>query len=257
MECSHDHKVSKEEVIAKLKDDGDFDRLRRSIILKLKNNSFLGAAVAGNAGTDLSKMLEELRENIASIVKQSAALNREGAENMKPRQLSDDIYQEVGDQVMSHISDGFWGIIRSSDGMKSEIAETVQSVYDKLTNPNGEAEGEPSTCDVPVQNEVDSNGLVVAVAGEIDDKLSDNEPKIPPGFCFSGNYQKNDNDALQLPLPHVKGAIEEWKGSSHQLQDRMDDSVDNRMAPGISTDMEHKQACDGSDEDPDVPPGFG
>ncbi|XP_009362822.2 uncharacterized protein LOC103952859 [Pyrus x bretschneideri] len=237
MECSHDHKVSKEEVIAKLKDDGDFDRLRRSIILKLKNN-------------------EELRENIASIVKQSAVLNREGAENMKPRQLSDDIYQEVGDQVMSHISDGLWGIIRSSDGMKSEIAETVQSVYNKLTNPNGEAEGEPSTRDVPVQNEVDSNGLVVAAASEIDDKLSDNEPKIPLGFCFSGNYQKNDNDALQLPLPHVKGAIEEWKGSSHQLQDRMD-SVDNRLEPGISTDMEHKQACDGSDEDPDVPPGFG
>lgn len=41
-------------------------------------------------------MQDELRENIITIVKQSAALNREGAENMKPRQLSDDIYQEVG-----------------------------------------------------------------------------------------------------------------------------------------------------------------
>lgn len=39
---------------------------------------------------------DELRENIITIVKQSAAINREGAENMKPRQLSDDIYQEVG-----------------------------------------------------------------------------------------------------------------------------------------------------------------
>ncbi|KAB2620739.1 leucine--tRNA ligase [Pyrus ussuriensis x Pyrus communis] len=30
-----------------------------------------------------------------------------------------------------------------------------------------------------------------------------------------------------------------------------------RLAPGKSTKMEHKQACDDSDEDLDVPPGFG
>lgn len=41
-------------------------------------------------------MQEELRNNIISAVKQSAALNRAGAENMKPRQLSDAIYEEVG-----------------------------------------------------------------------------------------------------------------------------------------------------------------
>ncbi|KAM0984259.1 hypothetical protein ACFX14_011836 [Malus domestica] len=72
---------------------------------------------------------------VTSFVKQSATLNREGAENMKPRHLSDDIYQEVGDQVMSPISDGL------SDGMKSEIAETVQSVYNKLTTSTSCKEG--------------------------------------------------------------------------------------------------------------------
>ncbi|CAN6580772.1 hypothetical protein ACFX2I_032132 [Malus domestica] len=61
----------------RLKDVGDFDRLRRSIIQKLKNN-------------------EELREVITFIVKQSAALNLEGAENVKPRHLSEGIYLEVG-----------------------------------------------------------------------------------------------------------------------------------------------------------------
>ncbi|BFG31581.1 uncharacterized protein Pyn_09438 [Prunus yedoensis var. nudiflora] len=237
MECSYVHQVSKEEVIAKLKDDGDFDRLRRKIIQKLKHN-------------------DELRENIITIVKQSAALNREGAENMKPRQLSDDIYQEVGDQVMSHISDGLWGIIRSSDGMKSEITETVQSVYNKLTNPKGKAEGEASTRDVPVRKEADNNGLVVAAAKEIDDTLSGNEPKAPPGFSLSHNHLINNNDELQLPLRHVKGAMEEQKESPHHLQDKLN-ADDNRLAPGFSTDMEHKQACDAGDEDPDVPPGFG
>lgn len=39
---------------------------------------------------------EELRNSIISIVRQSAALNRPGAENMKPRQLLDAIYDEVG-----------------------------------------------------------------------------------------------------------------------------------------------------------------
>lgn len=39
---------------------------------------------------------EELRIGIISTVKQSAALNRPGAENMKLHQLSDAIHQEVG-----------------------------------------------------------------------------------------------------------------------------------------------------------------
>ncbi|XP_031251039.1 uncharacterized protein LOC116108946 [Pistacia vera] len=80
---------------------------------------------------------EELRNNIISVVKQSAALNSAGAANLKPRQLSDSIHEEVGSKVMSQISDGVWEIIRSKDGMKSEIEETVQSVYDKLVNPGG------------------------------------------------------------------------------------------------------------------------
>ncbi|GJW09025.1 hypothetical protein Tco_1571448 [Tanacetum coccineum] len=64
-------------VISKLKDDGDFDKLRLKLIRKLKHK-------------------EELRDNIVSIVKQSVAINRPGAENMKPRQLYDAIHEEVG-----------------------------------------------------------------------------------------------------------------------------------------------------------------
>ncbi|PRQ17900.1 hypothetical protein RchiOBHm_Chr7g0200011 [Rosa chinensis] len=222
MECSQNLKVSKEEVIAKLKDDGDFDRLRRKIIQKLKNN-------------------EELRENIISIVKQSQALNRPGAENMKPRQLSDDIYQEVGGKVMSQISDGLWGIIRSSDAMQSEISETVQSVYNKLANPDGNADGQSSTHVVQVQVESGDNGLVVGAASGAVVGVSD-------------NHQDDNNHEAQLP-PREKGAMTEHR---EMLQDKMDtEGVDRIVAPGVSTDTEHKQECDGSDEDPDVPPGFG
>ncbi|KAK8549723.1 hypothetical protein V6N13_073502 [Hibiscus sabdariffa] len=50
-------RISKEEEIAKIKDDGDFDKLRLKIIRKLKDS-------------------EELRNGIIAAVKQSAALNR-------------------------------------------------------------------------------------------------------------------------------------------------------------------------------------
>ncbi|XP_004298718.1 PREDICTED: uncharacterized protein LOC101307693 [Fragaria vesca subsp. vesca] len=228
-------KVSKEEVIAKLKDDGDFDRLRRKIIQKLKTN-------------------EELRENIVSIVKQSAALNRPGAENMKPRQLSDDIHQEVGESVMSRISDGLWGIIRSSDGMQSEISETVRSVYDKLANPEDNVEDGSKGCVGEVQVKCSDDGLVVgAVSGGVDG-VSHNEMKEPPGFSVAYNHEGENNHEVER-LHCEKGGVIEQRGT---LQDKMEtEDVDRVVAPGFSTDMEHKEGCDGSDEDPDVPPGFG
>ncbi|WZZ83548.1 hypothetical protein YC2023_104120 [Brassica napus] len=118
-------KISKEEVIEKLKDDGDFDSLRLQIIRRLKDN-------------------EELRNKMISVVKESTALNRPDAQTMKTRQLSDAIFQEVGSKMLSQLSDGLWGIIRLEDGMKKEIRDTVQSVYTSLSNPGGVQEG-PST----------------------------------------------------------------------------------------------------------------
>ncbi|KAF5195751.1 hypothetical protein FRX31_014662 [Thalictrum thalictroides] len=76
--------ISAEEVISKLKDDGDFDKLRLKIIKKVKEN-------------------EELRNNIIATVKQSAALNRAGAEKFKPRELSDAIHEEIGMNLASPI----------------------------------------------------------------------------------------------------------------------------------------------------------
>nr|AFK47328.1 unknown [Lotus japonicus] len=184
--ASNGEVIGKEEVIAKLKDDGDFDKLRLKIIRKLKDN-------------------EELRQHITSIVKQSVALNRDGAENMKPRQLSDSIYEEVGEKVMSQISDSLWQIIRSNDGMKGEIAETVQSVCDKLANPKGKDEVLLSTSDgVPVQRQGES-----ASATEVDDTLHENEPEEPPGFTLLHSHLNNNNHEKQ-----DKGHEEQDKGKA-------------------------------------------
>lgn len=43
----------------------------------------------------LELLQEELRSSIVSAVKQSAVLNTPGFENLKPRQLSDAIHQEI------------------------------------------------------------------------------------------------------------------------------------------------------------------
>ncbi|CAH8391592.1 unnamed protein product [Eruca vesicaria subsp. sativa] len=80
-----------------------------------------------------------------SLVNDSTALNRPCAQNMKPRQLSDAKLEEVGSKMLSQLSDGLWGIIRSEDGMKSEIRDTVQSVYATLSNPGDVFQEGPST----------------------------------------------------------------------------------------------------------------
>ncbi|EPS72432.1 hypothetical protein M569_02331, partial [Genlisea aurea] len=136
-------RIGPEDVISKMKDDGDFDRLRIKIIRKFKEN-------------------EKLRSDIASLVKQSAVINRPGAEAMKPRQLSDAIHQEIGEKIMSQISDSLWSIIRSPEGMKTEITETVQSVYDQLLNPNDNHVGESSLQDSSsIQKEIQNRGTEI------------------------------------------------------------------------------------------------
>ncbi|XWS49849.1 hypothetical protein CRYUN_Cryun12cG0038400 [Craigia yunnanensis] len=238
-------KISKEEVIEKLKDDGDFDKLRLKIIRKLKDN-------------------EELRNNIIAAVKQSAALNHPGAEKMKPRQLSDAIHDEVGNKVMGQISDSLWEIIRSEGGMRSEITETVQSVYNKLANPLGKEKGESSIHDmVPFEKEAENNGSTKASAGRVDDTLSDGDPREPPGFSLSNNQHSNQHQQQheakqQPPRPYDNGPVENWKKEPHHSQHgQKQNDVDVGVPPGFSEDIDQKQPCDVSDEDPDVPPGFG
>ncbi|KAJ8766171.1 hypothetical protein K2173_021688 [Erythroxylum novogranatense] len=231
-------KVSKEEVISKLKDDGDFDVLRLKIISKLKAK-------------------EELRQNILSIVRQSAALNQEGAEKMKPRQLSDAIFDEVGSDVMTQLSNGVWEIIRSRDGMKDEIAETVKSVYKMMVQPETKDEGKSFSLEHNhLQIEGDCDGALVSTANAVDNNLLDTEPKGPPGFSQRNSLQNNNREhkeELKSVLPS-KGPMQELKGG---LKTSDSEDVDFGLPPGFAVDFNHMKPCDGSDEDPDVPPGFG
>lgn len=164
----------------------------------------------------------------------------------------------TSDKVMSQISDSLWEIIRSGDDMKSEIMETVQSVYDKLANPKGKDEVMMSMSDVmPIHRQGET-----ASATEIDDTLHENEPDEPPGFTLLHNHLNNnyheeqDKGKVQV---QKQGFTAEQKEDSHPSQDTLgeDDVNSNAPPPGFSMDVEQKPSSDCSDEDPDVPPGFG
>ncbi|XP_010264154.1 PREDICTED: uncharacterized protein LOC104602240 [Nelumbo nucifera] len=242
-----DPEVRAEEVIAKLKDDGDFDKLRLKIIRKLKEN-------------------EDLRNSIVSMVKQSAALNRPGAENLKPRQLSDAIHEEMGEKVMGQISDRLWKVIRSSDGMKNEITDTVQSVYNKLVNPKKEVTevSSPKNPSTVKKEAASSNGSPAIPSSEREVTSSDIEPEEPPGFSLcshQGNNRWNEcQDQSPKPMGHEQGHEEgkmEEPRHPHDDASELNDSGPS-IPPGFAAYVDHDHhPCDGSDEDPDVPPGFG
>ncbi|KAF2617271.1 hypothetical protein F2Q68_00042459 [Brassica cretica] len=192
-------KISKEEVIEKLKDDGDFDSLRLQIIRRLKDN-------------------EELRNKMISVVKESRALNGPDAQTMKTRQLSDAIFQEVGSKMLSQLSDGLWGIIRSEDGMKKEIRETVQSVYTSLSNPGGVQEG-PSTRES--EHNIPTSSSLLHLGNEF------------------GPSSKQKQELIEV------GYVQENKGEA-----ACSSSTNNRVS---YTDNNN---CDDDEEDPELPPGF-
>ncbi|KAM0949905.1 hypothetical protein DsansV1_C05g0057791 [Dioscorea sansibarensis] len=226
------------EVIGRLKDDGDFDTLRLKIIRKVKEN-------------------EELRNNIIAEVKQSVVLNEDGAENLKPRQLSDGIYQEIGNKIMGQISDELWKVIRSNDGMKNDIRETVESVYNRLINPEKKEEQSSPPRQKPSKRKKDQNhSSQLPTSGKEDNapsstavsthktNISDGSgPTEPSGFVTSNQ--------------HVNGDKEEQKDRLHSVPEMPEPSTDE-LPPGFALQrVETKLVIGVGEEDPDVPPGFG
>lgn len=140
--------------------------------------------------------------------------------------------------------------------MKNEITETVQSVYNKLVNPERKEDGESSTHGaMVVDNGTNYKVLVKASAVSMDDKLSNSDPNEPPGFSLSNNHQTSyheKREELQLPIPR-----EAKKKRPNHSEDMLEVNDVDLVPPGFSADAELKEPCDSSDEDPDVPPGFG
>lgn len=171
---------------------------------------------------------------------------------------------------MDQISDGLWEVIRSSNGMKNEITETVQSVYDKLANPRGKEVDENASA----PNDIEANGSLNPTCNG---NTCDDEPAIPPGFPPCDHLQasvsqvehKDPSGFSPCDNHQSNGGQEEHKESPSKKQ-RPCEVVEELHCevsglpvidggpPGFSPAfLDRKQGDEGSDEDPDVPPGFG
>ncbi|KAG0532030.1 hypothetical protein BDA96_04G072900 [Sorghum bicolor] len=196
------------EVVGRLKDDGDFDALRRAIVRKVKDN-------------------EVLRNKIISEVKQSVVLQEDGFERMKLKDLSDAIFQDIGNKIMGQISDEVWNVIQSNE---TDIQGTVKAVYNRILNP--EKVPEPSSKKLRLKDkeeQVPPTKTATAIAVEAED----DDPEEPPGFGFS-NTQRNDIGATKPPMNLENG----------------NEAKPNGGEPAAISNP-------GDEEDPEVPPGFG
>ncbi|XP_072972473.1 uncharacterized protein [Typha angustifolia] len=217
-----------EEVMEKLKDDGDFDSLRVNIIRKVKEN-------------------EELRSSIVKEVKQSIVLNEEGSEKLKLRELSDAIYQELGKKIMGQISDEVWKVIRSDEMV---IRGTVETVYNRLVNPDEKKE--PQTSPLKKHQINDEAHVSPLKPSTCETNASDdNEPSEPPGFALTNQPGSNNGKVERSQQLHAHQPQLPVKDLNHTEQ--IDD-----VPPGFNSHKDGHSFRGGiSDEDPDVPPGFG
>lgn len=149
--------------------------------------------------------------------------------------------------------------------MKAEITETVQSVYSKLVNPELNECGESSSRAIllPVQKEHEKNGSLPASTSEVDQRFTDGEPTEPPGFSMHGQCQNNTHiennpkEGQKNSRSHIGKPREEPMQETYQSREGSEPNRVNNPQPETSEVVGQKQSDDGSDDDPDVPPGFG
>ncbi|XP_047084153.1 uncharacterized protein LOC124695341 [Lolium rigidum] len=167
------------EVVGRLKDDGDFDALRRAIIRKVKDN-------------------EVLRNNIIAEVKQSMVLSEDGSEKLKLKELSDAIFQDVGSKIMGQISDEVWSVIQSKE---TDIRGTVEVIFNRIMNPEQQEDAGPSSKKLKrngKEEQVSPPKASTSVTAKTEEE--DDDPEAPPGFGFSNHQGSNGTVKLDQPL---------------------------------------------------------
>uniref|UniRef100_A0ACD5TVQ1 Uncharacterized protein n=1 Tax=Avena sativa TaxID=4498 RepID=A0ACD5TVQ1_AVESA len=167
------------EVVGRLKDDGDFDALRRAIIRKVKNN-------------------EVLRNNIIAEVKQSMVLSEDGSEKLKLKELSDAIFQDVGSKIMGQISDEVWSVIQSNE---TDIRGTVEGVFNRIMNPQQQDDAGPSSKKLKRSGKEEQASPAkpsTSVTARLEEEEDD--PEEPPGFGTSSHHHSSITVKLDRPL---------------------------------------------------------
>ncbi|PAN50748.1 hypothetical protein PAHAL_9G543100 [Panicum hallii] len=215
------------EVVGRLKDDGDFDALRRVIVRKVKDN-------------------EVLRNKIISEVKQSVILQEDGSEKLKLKDLSDAIYKDIGSKIMGQISDEVWNVIQSNE---TDIRGTVEAVYNRILNP--EKAPEPSSKKLKRKGK-EQQVLPAKTQTTVAVEAEDDDPLEPPGF---GRNNQHNNiaaaAAAAAPAPAPAAAAAEQK---QQPKPNLENHNQAKLNGGETAAASGPA---GDDDDPMVPPGFG
>uniref|UniRef100_J3LLL7 AP complex mu/sigma subunit domain-containing protein n=2 Tax=Oryza brachyantha TaxID=4533 RepID=J3LLL7_ORYBR len=198
------------EVVGRLKDDGDFDGLRRAIIRKVKDN-------------------EVLRRNIIAEVKQSVVINEDGSEKLKLKDLSDAIYQDIGSKIMGQISDEIWAVIQSNE---TDIRGTVEAVYNRMMNPE-QQQGSPKK---PKRNPKEEQVSPAKASTSVAVHLEDDDPEEPPGFGFSDHQRSNimaTQQQQQPPNMENHNQVKPNEGEPNAVSCPGDDEEDPDVPPGF------------------------
>lgn len=155
---------------------------------------------------------------------------------------------------MGLISDNLWELIRSTDDMKNEIRDTVQSTYNKLTNPSGKGIEEHSDLDTTSSKIAQGSSSFAVLSGETD-VASYEAGKVPQQLKLSlpgGHVHDQDQHNVEQQTTR-KGSCEDLEAERCSTND-VDRGV---LLPGFSSPAESAKISDGIDDDPDLPPGFG
>ncbi|RZS09642.1 hypothetical protein BHM03_00040755 [Ensete ventricosum] len=203
-----------EEVIARLKDDGDFDSLRLKIVRKVK-------------------------ENVSLPNDSSFSLRLPSATDTTK-------YYFCRSKIMGQISDEVWKVIKSCE---NDIRGTVESVYDRIVKPevNKQDSASPQRR-LPVGDEKDQASLVAPSTCETNVSDGNEQMEVLPGFCST--------DQPSSKVEHAVMLHDEQPHSSNEVLN--DPEQIDAVPPGFGPPVNSSIIPVGvSDEDPDVPPGFG
>ncbi|KAK8952619.1 hypothetical protein KSP40_PGU021903 [Platanthera guangdongensis] len=222
-----------EDVMKKMKEDGDFDSLRVKIVRVVKEN-------------------EDLRNRIIELVKQSNVINQDGSEDMKPRQLSDAIFEELGMKITGQISDEVWKIIRSNDSIKNDIRSTAESAFNRLANiePQGGREGtDPSPLheDQFVRAETSDPNTSSAIPMIKTNMLIPDETNDEPSKPASDGHPV-DNSGINLEVKeHEQGSVL-WPQRGFQHSPIQSEAV--------TSGFDSSHVGGEAEDESDLPPGF-
>lgn len=147
---------------------------------------------------------------------------------------------------MGQISDEVWKIIRSSE---NDIRGTVEAVYDRIVNPKEKKQDTSSPHKEPQSDgKKGHDSLVTPSTSEINLSDTNEQMEAPPGF-----------DSTDRPSGKVKSEPVP-QGKQPQLSNKEPNQVEqvDSLPPGFCPVPKSPiRPIVVTDEDPDVPPGFG